>query len=852
MRLSSKRACARSVSACALVCSVILLTAAPVLAETSTFKLDIPAENTAQALNDLSTQSGIQILFPFDVAAHAAAPALKGTYSVREALGQLLVGTGLEIASETDRTVTLRAVSQSGALTEAPTEVIVTGTHIRGAAPTSPLHTVTRKDIEQSGYSQIGDLVRSLPENFSGGQNPGVFAASYKNGANGNASNASTVNLHGLGSDATLVLLNGHRLPGDYAYQGSDISGVPLAALQRIEIVPDGASALYGADAVAGVVNMILRKNYNGGEVSARIGATAEGGGGERTYSALGGVARSDWYLLANLEYSKQDVITAAYRSFASDMTPGSYLLQPNRRRSAFLSAGRQVTDRLNLTFDGMINDRYSTSQTVLSYGSYTTSQYTPSYSAAVIADMDLGRAWKLHVTGVSSASHNNLDTLFFGVTYPNDYRNSVQYLEATADGTLLTLPSGDVKVAVGGGYRRDGFIQGYEDRNSTYVKASRKVGYVYAEALVPLVSPSETRAGLHELELSVSGRAEHYSDFGDTKNPKIGVRYVPLDGLTLRGTWGKSFKAPAFIQMYQDYQLVLFDASLVGYTGSNPNAQMLLTNGGNPELKPETSTSWTLGGDFKPAGLQNVTFSATYFDIDYKGRVVQPINPVTQALGGNPMFEPFIQYAPTDAQQADVFAKADYFDNFASGVYDPSQVIAIVYDTYQNATSQTVKGVDVAYRQTFEAPIGTLNTFFNATWLRLDQSTVATLPNLRLSGTILNAPDFKARGGVSLQRGGFTATGLVNYVSSEVDDGVTPNVPIASWTTVDATLAYRFQAQNNFSRNLKLTLSASNLFDKMPPHAASPALLYPGLYYDSTNHSITGRFVSLTVSKGW
>ncbi len=256
----------------ALTIGGALLVSAPAFADARKVTFDIPAETTAAALNDLARQAQIHVLFPYDIGAQTQAPAVKGTYTVDEALVAILSGSGLEVASSTDGTITLRAsAAKSDATNEPATEVIVTGTHIRGAAPTSPLHTVTRKDIEQSGYSQIGDVMRSLPENFAGGQNPGVFAATYKNAANGNASNASTVNLHGLGTDATLVLLNGHRLPGDYSFQGSDISGVPLAAVQRIEIVPDGASALYGADAVAGVVNMILRKNYHGGEVSARI-----------------------------------------------------------------------------------------------------------------------------------------------------------------------------------------------------------------------------------------------------------------------------------------------------------------------------------------------------------------------------------------------------------------------------------------------------------------------------------------------------------------------------------------------------------------------------------------------------
>ncbi|NJC00036.1 outer membrane receptor for ferrienterochelin and colicin [Sphingomonas trueperi] len=81
-------------------------------------------------------------------------------------------------------------------------------------------------------------------------------------------------NLRGLGSDATLTLINGHRLPYDAVNQGVDISIIPLAALERIEVITDGASALYGSDAVGGVANLILRRDYDGLLTSARVGAS--------------------------------------------------------------------------------------------------------------------------------------------------------------------------------------------------------------------------------------------------------------------------------------------------------------------------------------------------------------------------------------------------------------------------------------------------------------------------------------------------------------------------------------------------------------------------------------------------
>ena len=850
MQKSIKRAYARSVSVCALVCGAMILLSSAASAEDTQHKFDISAESTAHALNDFSKQAGVEILFPYDVASQTTAPAVKGSLSTKQALAQILVGSGLEIASENGKTITLRIAAEAAGISaiEQPTEVIVTGTHIRGANPTSPVHTVSRKDIELSGYSQISDVMRNQPENFGGGQNADVIQAQATNDGNRNISNGASVNLRGLGTDATLVLLNGHRLSGDTYFPGADISSIPLAAVQRIEIVPDGASALYGSDAVAGVVNMILRKDFAGTEISARVGDSARGGGGEQTYGALTGFTGHDSHLLASFEYSKRDGIIAAQRDRTRDVTPQTTLINPNERRSLFLNAGLDITDHVSLSFDGLLGDRAwtSASQVRSSTKAYTYAGYTPSFSLAAGLDVDLPGDWKIHTAAIASGSRNSASTrtaISYSVSH---YKNDTQSLELTADGTLFATAAGPVKAAFGGGYRTERFRQSLPGQAS-YRLFSRNISYAYAEVLAPLVVPSPERTGLHELELSASARAENYSDFGSTSNPKIGLRYVPFQPLTLRTTWGKSFKAPAFLQLYEDSYLFLWDAGAVGGTG---NGTVLMTFGGNPNLKPETSTSWTFGGDYKPMAGKPLTISATYFNIDYTNRVVQPVANYPAGLS-NPLYAPFVQSAPSPAEQQTLINSAYEFDNYSSGAYDPAQVIAVLQDKYANASAQAISGIDLGYRQTFGFEHGALDTFANASWLSLKQKTISTVPAVELAGTIFNAPKFKARGGFSWRSGGWSATGIVNLVGEEIDNAASPEGDVASWTTVDATVSYRFPADAGLSKGVKVSLSASNLFDRSPPYTVSPTY-YPGLHFDSTNSSIVGRFVSLTVTKAW
>jgi outer membrane receptor protein involved in Fe transport len=815
------------------------------------YDFKIPAEDTAKALNDFARQADIQIMFPYAIAAKHQAPAITGQYTRAEVLNRLLDGTGLEVANVTETTISLRAVTvgakaPTSSLGNDTTEVVVTGTHIRGGNPTSPIHKVTRKDIDASGYSQIGDLVRSLPENFSGGQNPGVIAASATNIANHNDSNASSMNLRGLGSDATLVLLNGHRLSSDSSSQGVDVSGVPLGAIDHIDVVTDGASAIYGSDAVAGVVNLSLRRNYNGAEVSARVGGATRGGGDEQTVSVLTGRAGEKGYLLMDLERSVQHGITAEDRKL-SGAASALTLLRPQTRNSFLVSGGWNFSDNTRLSVDGLVSDRTvdGVVQTSPTGYKYLYATYVPAYSLVGTLDSGLEGSWRNSLTVGSSGSRDSQSIKVPSISYAGStyYKNSLSFAEDTVTGRLLTLPAGDLKIAAGVGFRREDF-QSQRPGSSSYVRAHRSVAYGFAEAQVPILSPS---SAVGALDASLSARTESYSDFGSATTPKFGLRYLPFAGLTIRASVGKSFKAPSFLQTYQATQLYLYKATTLGGTGTGT---ALMTYGGNPDLKAEKSDSWTFGADFTPKQIKSLTISATIYGVHYRDRVVIPVPTYTQALS-NSLYAPFVELAPSTSRVGDVVSGISNFYNYTGSAYTASSVVAIVDNQYSNATEQRVQGADLSYRQSFDLSTSQITTFANATWTSLKQRTISTSPLVTLSGTIFNVPKFKTRAGVSWDIGRFSTSGIVNYIDSEKDTGVAPNQKVSSWTTVDATLRYA-PNWSGLGRTVSVTLAVSNLLDQRPPYAKSPSLSYAGVSFDSTNSSIIGRFVSLTLKKGW
>lgn len=173
---------------------------------------------------------------------------------------------------------TVSATAEEGVTTSAdPTDpgtieadIVVTGTSIRGVPPTgSNLISVTRLDVETVGAATTTDLLATLPQlnGFNTAPRPG--GATTANSGVGTLAPA----LRGLPATSTLVLLNGHRLVGSAAAETlPDTPGIPPSALERVEVVADGASAIYGSDAIAGVINFITRKNFSGAESSVRYG----------------------------------------------------------------------------------------------------------------------------------------------------------------------------------------------------------------------------------------------------------------------------------------------------------------------------------------------------------------------------------------------------------------------------------------------------------------------------------------------------------------------------------------------------------------------------------------------------
>jgi iron complex outermembrane receptor protein len=340
---------------------------------------NIPPEPLRPALRRLAQEFGFQIVYPSKDVANRRSPGVVGSYTLSEALQHALAGTGLTFRYIDVHTITIVPVSGqvaadppapgaapgsdpkvgdppaanssgeapsahstsfSGAGARAASDppqadagssagaatlhaIVVTGTRIRGVDTLNalPVQMLSRRDIRLSGATSVPQLLQQVTSTSSVGSVSSAQATGFTTGG------IETVSLHGLGAARTLVLVNGLRMPVSTAGDTVDVGSIPLAAVQRVEVLENGASAVYGSDAIAGVVNFILKSDFQGLDASATIGSPTPAGGGTSenisVYAGIGSLERDRYNLGIGLEYDHKSPIMGSSRSYASRYSPG-------------------------------------------------------------------------------------------------------------------------------------------------------------------------------------------------------------------------------------------------------------------------------------------------------------------------------------------------------------------------------------------------------------------------------------------------------------------------------------------------------------------------------------------------
>ena len=302
-------------------------------------RIDLPAGELATALNTLAKQSGTQLVYRADQMKGRRTTGVQGAANTDQALERLLKGSGFEAKRDASGAVLIvqaaatprRAPAPRPAPQEAPPgggaaqaeepvtqleTLQVTGSRIPRAQieGPAPITVVTAEDIKAGGFTSVPDVLQSLTQN--GGETQSQQSAGGADFSPG----AQQVDLRGLGPNHTLVLVNGRRivfflLPFGGRSNFTDISSLPLGMIERIEVLTGSASAIYGSDAISGVVNFILKKEADGITVDYRLGQTERGDAESMRLNISGGFSRGDFNAVLGMEYRDQNPLWGFQRA---------------------------------------------------------------------------------------------------------------------------------------------------------------------------------------------------------------------------------------------------------------------------------------------------------------------------------------------------------------------------------------------------------------------------------------------------------------------------------------------------------------------------------------------------------
>jgi len=295
---------------------------------------DVPAGNLAQGVNGISQQSGVQVIYDIALLNGKQVPALKGRLTFEQALERTLRGTGLTYEFINPSTVVLKqngvtptsAPAQSGGrrtppdstATEEATRleaVRVTGSRLKRSDVEGPAQVIQidRAEIERAGVSTVRELINTLPQ----------AAVAMDESGNNSWLGSATIQLRGLSYGSTLVLINGRRVNASGAQASRnffDLNTIPLEAVERVEVLTDTASAVYGGDAIGGAINFILRKDYQGAVLGTRYGTSYNNDGTEKSASFMVGGSGDRFSGVLVFEHLERDPILSRDRDLTSTM----------------------------------------------------------------------------------------------------------------------------------------------------------------------------------------------------------------------------------------------------------------------------------------------------------------------------------------------------------------------------------------------------------------------------------------------------------------------------------------------------------------------------------------------------
>ncbi|WP_273820853.1 MULTISPECIES: TonB-dependent receptor plug domain-containing protein [Pseudomonas] len=596
--------------------------------------------------------------------------------------------------------------------------VVVLGTRrsdVTALESAAPVDVLSAEQLQETGASDLSGALTALSPSFTMPQSPqGSFAGSIAQGAS----------LRGLATDQVLVLVNGKRrhtsanitrqsLVNGRGAAAVDISLIPLSAIERVEILRDGAAAQYGSDAIAGVINIVLKEKDEGGNIGYRFGGYDKGDGLQRKYSGWKGFTLpNDGFLTLSFDAGSQDP--------ASNTNPDNRIFYPgdtsintpreqNNRYRTWNWGTNGVSDQYNF----IANSEMGLSQGLTAYGFATYSHkntdsenfFDPpttlrnNYGSVALQRYPDGRLpvtrysledyavtgglrWEDEHLGKFDLAINHGDNSLtsndrnainpsWGVNSPS----SIYTGKREADQTNITLDwvrdfptdllAKPLTLSAGLAWRKENYelsageAAGWQNGplfNTIDPITGRRIpGYYSGITQVDAASLDRKVLGAYfdvegqiteKFQAGIAVRTEHYSDFGDTTNGKLSLRYDLTPELAARATASTGYRAPSLVQSGMSsfsVQVVEQPPGSGNYVevqqrtlrADSPEAQLL----GGKALKPEESTNYSLGLVWRPLPNASVTVDAYRIDIDNRITLSDqlPASVVSPIFAGTP-----------------------------------------------------------------------------------------------------------------------------------------------------------------------------------------------------------------------
>ncbi|PZU30169.1 MAG: TonB-dependent receptor [Stenotrophomonas sp.] len=772
----------------------------------------------------------------------------------------------------------LPALAQSSANTL--DTVIVTGTRVADrtvAESQSPIDIITPEALQSTGTGELATaLSRALPSlNFP--------RPALTDGTSG----IRPAQLRGLSPDQVLVLVNGKRrhtsaminVNGSIGRGSSavDINAIPIAAIERVEVLRDGASAQYGSDAIAGVVNIVLKGSGKGGSLAVDYGQYSAGDGNKYQLSGDTGVSFADGRGSVHFagQVSQQDESNRAGPYQGTTPNTGNF---PSIGEKTFVvgdprvdataasaNASFNFSDNVSAYASALLSNRDITSfafyrspnhsgQTALLAQVYPDgfvpqiNQYSKDRSlvAGVKGNTESGWTWDVSVNhGENTLDFHTRNSINYslGVNSPTSfYDGTLKYQQDIFNADItksldwgLAYP---VTLSFGGEYRREKWEQNAGELNSYTGSGAQGFG-----GFTPTNEVHNDRhnyavyAGLEadlteKFSAGLTGRYEDYSDFGDKFSGKLSARYAFTDKVALRATASSGFRAPSLAQQsYQAVTSTIINGSFVD-RGTFPTTSAAAQALGASPLKAESSTSYSLGLVLQPVDRLYLTVDAYQIDID--DRIVLSTNITTNAAA----------------------------NALLAGLGLP-QVTAFSYFT--NGVDTRTRGVDAVSSYTIPFAASSLELTaaysYNETEVKKFIASPAVFGSLGITQSLIGRdeigriedsfPRDKAivsgtwrsdrwELGLSATRyGSFTVRNSATAARDQTYD--------ASWV-VDASASFKP------SENWKLTLGADNLLDQYPDRTADLQNSTWGMlpYSNYSPYGFNGAYVYGRISYTW